>query len=112
MHELIEQTDAAVHRKLSPVVQKLSAPGIAKSLVELGISDDVHELIGQPPARLHYFFERQCERTPEALALVCGSQRLSYAQLDSQANRLARFLIERAAGPGKTVGVLVERSVH
>ncbi|MFL5358250.1 amino acid adenylation domain-containing protein, partial [Archangium sp.] len=35
---------------------------------------------------LHYLFEQQVQATPEATALVVGTQRLSYRQLDSLAN--------------------------
>ncbi|MDT5270058.1 MAG: hypothetical protein QOH49_2244, partial [Acidobacteriota bacterium] len=41
---------------------------------------------------LHRMFEEQAERTPEAVALVCGERRLTYAELDALANRVARRL--------------------
>ena len=48
------------------------------------------------PRRLHQFFEITCDRTPDALALVCGDKKLTYAALDAEANRLAHFLIAPA----------------
>ena len=59
---------------------------------------------------LHRLFERQAERRPDAIAVECGSQRLSYAELDAQADALARALAARGAGPGQLVGLFVERS--
>ncbi|HEV2861081.1 MAG TPA: amino acid adenylation domain-containing protein [Pyrinomonadaceae bacterium] len=55
-------------------------------------------------------FEAWAERTPEAPAVVCGEERLTYAELNARANRLARRLREKGVGPEATVGVLMERS--
>ncbi|KRD73971.1 non-ribosomal peptide synthetase [Lysobacter sp. Root983] len=59
---------------------------------------------------LHRLFERQAERRPDAIAVECGAQRLSYAELDAQADALARALAARGVGPGELVGLFVERS--
>ena len=67
----------------------------------------------EAPARgLHGLFEQQVERTPQATALLCGAQRLSYAELDERANRLAHFLRERGVGAEVLVAVCMERSVE
>ncbi len=62
--------------------------------------------------RLHHVFERTRDATPDALALVAGDERLSYAQLDARANRLAHHLARRGVRPGGRVGLLLERSAH
>ncbi|UHQ23604.1 amino acid adenylation domain-containing protein [Lysobacter sp. 5GHs7-4] len=59
---------------------------------------------------LHRLFEQQAQRRPDAIAVECGPQRLSYAELDAQADALARALAARGAGPGDLVGLFVERS--
>src|SRR6266540_17759 len=61
--------------------------------------------------RLHHYFERQCDADPNTLALICGTEQLSYAELDARANRLAHFLARQDIGSGNRVGLLVERSV-
>ncbi|HEX7240168.1 MAG TPA: amino acid adenylation domain-containing protein, partial [Longimicrobiaceae bacterium] len=55
-------------------------------------------------------FAAQAARTPEAVALDCGGERLSYAGLERRSARLARALLRRGVGPEARVGVLLERS--
>ncbi|AMO93245.1 D-alanine--poly(phosphoribitol) ligase, subunit 1 [Collimonas fungivorans] len=57
-------------------------------------------------------FEAQVEATPQAVALVCGEQELSYGELNARANRLAHVLIARGVGPEDIVGLCLERSVE
>jgi amino acid adenylation domain-containing protein len=61
---------------------------------------------------IHERFESQAARTPAAVALTCGAERVTYAELDARANRLARHLLKRGARPDSLVGLLVERSVE
>ncbi|MEW1601535.1 amino acid adenylation domain-containing protein, partial [Streptomyces sp. NPDC093808] len=49
-------------------------------------------------------------RTPHAEAVVCGADRLTYAQLDTRVDALARRLRAAGAGPERRVAVLVPRS--
>ena len=61
---------------------------------------------------VHQLFEEQAERHPDVPALAFGEQRLSYAELNARANRLAHALIERGVGPDSLVGIAVERSIE
>jgi amino acid adenylation domain-containing protein len=63
-------------------------------------------------ACLHQLFEEQTERTPNAVALVFGEERLTYRELNNLANRLARRLIELGTGPESLVGIYLTRSVE
>ncbi|MEU0148041.1 amino acid adenylation domain-containing protein [Streptomyces sp. NPDC006288] len=54
-------------------------------------------------------FERQVARTPDATAVSCAGESLSYTELDTRANQLAHRLAETGAGPGIPVGVFLER---
>lgn len=62
--------------------------------------------------RLHRLFEDQVRRTPDAQAVVDGTERVSYAELNGRANRLARRLRRSGIGPGVTVGVCLERRAN
>ncbi|RJL34459.1 acyl-CoA synthetase [Bailinhaonella thermotolerans] len=51
-------------------------------------------------------FETVADAVPDRLALVAGDVRLTYAELDARANRVARHLRDAGVGPGAHVGVL------
>jgi surfactin family lipopeptide synthetase A len=53
---------------------------------------------------------QQATATPNAAALITDDQRLSYRELNQQANRLAHHLRKLGVGPGVLVGCCIERS--
>ena len=57
------------------------------------------------------YFEHAADRAPDATAVVCRAEQVSYAELDRRANRLAHLLLARGIGAGRPVGILLERSV-
>ena len=59
---------------------------------------------------IHQLFEAQAARTPDAVALICGTEQISYQQLNERANRLAHHLQTLGVGPESLVGVLLPRS--
>ena len=62
---------------------------------------------------VHQLFEQQVERTPQAIAVVFGSQQLSYDELNRRANQLGHYLQQqRQIGVGSLVGLCVERSIE
>jgi len=58
-----------------------------------------------------HLFEAQVERTPDVVAVVYESQRLTYRELNVRANQLAHFLQRLGVGPEVLVGLCVERSL-
>ncbi len=61
---------------------------------------------------IQQLFEEQVRRTPEAAAVVFEDRRLTYAQLNARANRLAHRLAELGVGPEVPVGICAERSLE
>ncbi|WP_209015743.1 non-ribosomal peptide synthetase [Roseibium sp. RKSG952] len=53
---------------------------------------------------------RQCQVQPTAIAVTGPDRYLTYAQLEAETNRLARYLIGKNVGPETVVGVCAERS--
>jgi amino acid adenylation domain-containing protein len=60
-------------------------------------------------ACVHQLFERQAAETPDAVAVICEEAELTYAELNSRANQLARHLRRLGVGPESRVGVLMNR---
>jgi amino acid adenylation domain-containing protein len=59
---------------------------------------------------IHHLFEAQVEATPDAIALVCEEQHLTYAELNARANQLAHYLQDKRIGPEALVGIHLHRS--
>lgn len=55
---------------------------------------------------------QQGREQPENIALVCGRQQLTFAELNQRVARLSRFLIARGAGTGTVIAVAIPRSVE
>jgi amino acid adenylation domain-containing protein len=61
---------------------------------------------------IHVRFEERAAKTPDAIALVQDNIRLTYAQLNAQANRLAHRLIAMGVQPDSRVALCVDRRPH
>ena len=60
---------------------------------------------------LHQLFEAQVQARPNAIAVSCGEEHLSYAELDRRANNVARRLKAMGVAPDTIVGLCAERSL-
>jgi amino acid adenylation domain-containing protein len=61
---------------------------------------------------IHALVEAQAARTPHAVAIEFGGERISYEELNARANQLARYLRGQGVGPEVLVGVFTDRSVE
>jgi amino acid adenylation domain-containing protein len=60
---------------------------------------------------LHQRFEEHAERTPDAIAVTCEGQQLTYSELNRQANQIAHDLTAKGVGPEVVVGICTDRSI-
>ena len=70
-------------------------------------------VLGEPlstPFSIPALFAEQVARVPEALAISCGGQSLTYRQVDEKSNRLAHLLAAHGAASGQRVALLLPRS--
>ncbi|WP_445249950.1 amino acid adenylation domain-containing protein [Microcoleus sp. OTE_8_concoct_300] len=59
---------------------------------------------------IHQLFEMQADRTPDAVALVFGEERVTYGELNLRSNKLARYLQKMGVGTEVLVGLCCGRS--
>ncbi|MER6444398.1 amino acid adenylation domain-containing protein [Streptomyces venezuelae] len=62
------------------------------------------------PGAVTEVFAARAAATPDALAVVAGDDRLTFAELEDRAGRLAALLAERGVGPDTVVALAVPRS--
>ncbi|WP_448332547.1 amino acid adenylation domain-containing protein [Streptomyces sp. DSM 41534] len=65
-----------------------------------------------PAGSLPALFTAQVERRPDAVAVISGGDRVTYAELDQRANQLAHLLAGRGVGPETLVGLCVDRGIE
>ncbi|WP_411084003.1 amino acid adenylation domain-containing protein [Streptomyces sp. cmx-18-6] len=100
---LVESAVADPDRRLSRL-DLLDASDLAVLLPEPHLFD-------APERCVHELVEDRAAAAPDAIALVLGGQRLSYGALNARANRLAHHLRALGAGPGRLVGVSMDRDL-
>jgi amino acid adenylation domain-containing protein len=61
---------------------------------------------------IHELFEAQVNRSPDDVALLFENERLSYRELNEQANRVAHYLREAGVENGELVGLFTSRSLR
>jgi amino acid adenylation domain-containing protein/FkbM family methyltransferase len=63
-------------------------------------------------ALVHRAFERQASLHGDSLAVSCGDMRLTYAELDQKASRLACYLQDIGLHQGARIGIYLKRSIE
>ncbi|MDR1057744.1 MAG: amino acid adenylation domain-containing protein [Coxiellaceae bacterium] len=60
---------------------------------------------------IHQFFEEQVLRTPNNIALVCGDKKLTYIELNNQANQLANYILRNNdIKPDEPIAIILDRN--
>ncbi|WP_248920520.1 non-ribosomal peptide synthetase [Pseudomonas entomophila] len=86
----------------------LDAPQAARRLAQERLRVDE----GNDLMPVHLRLQAQAARTPQACALICGEERLSYGELNRRANRLAHALRARGVGTETLVGISLARGAE
>ncbi|WP_063775128.1 non-ribosomal peptide synthetase [Streptacidiphilus anmyonensis] len=115
--ESVEALVARLKRLLAAVTADPDAP---VGSCEVLSADERRQLLVEwnatdaevPDATVPQLFEAQVRRTPDAPAVRFEGAVLGYAELDARANRLARLLIARGAGPESFVALSLPRSAE
>jgi amino acid adenylation domain-containing protein len=105
---------------ISLVTALEQAPERPLRALEVLPADERHQLLVEwndttvaiAEATLPELFEQQVNRSPEAIALIFEDSSLTYAQLNSRANRLAHHLIAQGVGPEDLVALSLPRSME
>ena len=71
----------------------------------------IGETLAYPEISTHEWIERQAAATPDAVAVVFGSARVTFGELSASSNRLARRLRGLGVSTGSLVAVCLERSI-
>ncbi|HEX6355468.1 amino acid adenylation domain-containing protein [Actinophytocola sp.] len=95
-------------------------PGRRLSALPLLSARDLHRetvewndtAVDFPVVCLHERFESQAAATPDVVAAVLGNESITYAELNARANRIARWLRDKGAGPEVLIGVCLPPSIR
>ncbi|WP_331730044.1 amino acid adenylation domain-containing protein [Streptomyces sp. NBC_00073] len=107
---LVQLLDAVATAPDAPVRQVDVLGTDERERVLRAWNDTARERPGATGATLTELFEAHVARTPDATAVVSDGLELTYAQLNERADRLARHLAAKGAGPEHAVGLWMERS--
>ncbi|MFC6021673.1 AMP-binding protein, partial [Plantactinospora solaniradicis] len=115
-----ESTAESLAGRLVRVLEQVAAdPGLRLSDIE--VLDDAERslVVGRwndtavrvPDQTMPELFEAQVAASPDVVAVRCGADVLTYAELDQRANQLARYLTGVGVAPESRVGLCLPRGV-
>jgi amino acid adenylation domain-containing protein len=110
-----------MHTAINSIVVALEdapeTPAMQLSILPSSERFELLELLNPAPSvyphekLVHEMFEEQVLRTPFEVAATFADRSLTYSQLNEQANRLARYLLQQGVAVGEPVAICVERSL-
>ncbi|MEX3968979.1 AMP-binding protein, partial [Paraburkholderia sp. EG286B] len=110
MQRTLEQLAEALERAPNTPVRELDILPAAERAYLL---EELNRTAAAYPSEkcLHELFEAQVAKAPEAVAVVCAEERVSYGELNARANRLAHYLTGLGVRPGDCIATVLDRSV-
>ncbi|MFI0218075.1 amino acid adenylation domain-containing protein [Streptomyces lydicus] len=86
-------------------------PSVLAPVADLALRQTVNATDAPVPSELlHDGFLRQAASRPDAPAVITATRTLDYGEVDRRSDRIARWLIDRGAGPGVLVGIVMDKS--
>ncbi|WP_424921611.1 amino acid adenylation domain-containing protein [Streptomyces sp. wa1] len=114
----VERMAEAFRTLVEDVVDR---PGRPLSELRLVSGDELHRMLIDLNETGHEFpahrslpeiFAEQVRLSPDRTAVLCGDERLTYAELNERANRLAHRLLAEGVATESRVALLLDRSLH
>ncbi|HWF90446.1 MAG TPA: amino acid adenylation domain-containing protein [Pyrinomonadaceae bacterium] len=103
--QLLEAASAEPDRRLSEI-------SLLTSAERTQIAKWNETSTSYPQQCIQHLFETQADQQGSAIAIRCGEEELTYAELNDRANRLAHYLQAHGVGPETRVGICLERSTE
>ncbi len=101
---------ALIRARLERLLADPDAPGVMTDAERAAVTQGWNATeVPFEPATLHDFVARMAARRPGAVALSAAGRELTYAQMESQANRIAHRLRAMGVGRGAIVGLHLPR---
>ncbi|SDG50819.1 amino acid adenylation domain-containing protein [Lentzea fradiae] len=126
----LDEDGRLVCRHRADLVDDSAAQGLLRSLHavlaafgESAVVGEIDLLRGADPlsdggplagteSTIHGMVADQAAARPDAVAITCGAESTTYAELDAAATRVASWLVSAGVEPGDRVGVSLERTPH
>ncbi|HEX8654072.1 MAG TPA: class I adenylate-forming enzyme family protein, partial [Allosphingosinicella sp.] len=89
-------------RKFDAVLAAVTGPG---GRIQIGADDQGRAIVTNFPATLPSLFDAFCALHGPTLAVIAGEERLTFAELNEEATRLARALVARGVAKGDRVAI-------
>jgi amino acid adenylation domain-containing protein len=106
---MAERFGGLIARLCAAPDQAVSAAGLLTEAEEARILRALNRTGGSEPGEtLHGQFEAQAALRPDMVAVVCGDLSVSYAELNTRANKIAHGLISVGVRPGQRIAVVLQ----
>jgi pristinamycin I synthase-3/4 len=103
----IEQMSADYVRVLRAMLRDPGQPVASIAFAPALVATLGHDTV--PPTSVRALFEAQAAQSPDAIAVICAGDQVSYAAVNRSANQLAHRLLAVGAGPERVIAVALER---
>ena len=115
-NEDLEAHCARLHRLTGELIRELDERTL--SLIDIATEAELHWTrsvehgpeAAIPDGTVVDLFQERVRESPDSIALSEEDRSLTYDELNRRANRLARFLVERGAGPDRIVALALPRT--